>query len=104
MPVPWGGLEIHPFDSEVATEVRQEVQTMEFIEMSGLTLLKIVSADGGEPTQDQLEEVGVNDESLIRVNRQGDIEIRRTGSWDVIGGLLGNFEERIKLETGLEWV
>lgn len=76
---------------------------MEFIEMTGMTLLKIVPADGGEPTHDQLEEVGVTDESLVRVNRQGDIELRRKDSWDLIGGLLGNFEERLHDATGREW-
>ena len=79
------------------------MQTMEFIEMSGKTLLKIVGSDGGEPTHDQLEEVGVTDESLVRVNRQGDIELRRPDSWDLIGGLLGNFEERLHEATGLKW-
>jgi hypothetical protein len=76
---------------------------MEFVEMSGKTLLKIVAQDGGEPTHGQLEEVGVHDESLIRVNRQGDIELRRRESWDLIGGLLGNFEDRLHEATGLDW-
>ncbi len=76
---------------------------MEFIEMSGKTLLKIVGQDGGEPTHDQLEEVGVTDESLIRVNRQGDIELRRPDNWDLIGGLLGSFEDRLHDATGLKW-
>ena len=76
---------------------------MEFVEMSGKTLMKIVAQDGGEPTHDQLEEVGVTDESLVRVNRQGDIELRRPDSWDLIGGLLGNFEERLHEATGLKW-
>jgi hypothetical protein len=76
---------------------------MEFIEMSGKTLLKIVGQDGGEPTHEQLEEVGVTDESLIRVNRQGDIELRRPDNWDLIGGLLGNFEDRLRDATGREW-
>jgi len=47
---------------------------------------------------------GLTEESVVRVNRQGDIELRRANSWDVIGGLLGEFESRIKRETGLEWV
>ncbi len=77
---------------------------MHFIEMTGKTLLLIVSRDGDEPSPNELEEVGVNDESIIRVNRQGDIEIRRTRNWDLIGGLLGDYEARVQEETGLEWV
>ena len=74
---------------------------MQFIEMSGKTLLRVVSDDEFSP--EQLAQIGLTDESVVRVNRQGDIEIRRTGSWDVVGGLLGNFEERIQRETGLHW-
>lgn len=77
---------------------------MHFIEMTGKTLLLIVSRDGDEPSPNELEEVGVNDESIIRVNRQGDIELRRTRNWDLIGGLLGDYEARVQEETGLEWV
>ena len=74
---------------------------MEFIEMSGKTLARVVSDDEFSP--DELAGSGVTDESIIRVNRQGDIEVRRSGDWDVVGGLLGNFEERIKRETALNW-
>lgn len=77
---------------------------MHFIEMTGKTLLRIVSRDGDEPSPAELEEVGVNGESIIRVNRQGDIEIRRIHGWDLIGGLLGDYESRVREETGLEWV
>lgn len=75
---------------------------MEFIEMSGKTLRRIVSDDELHP--DELAELGVNDESVVRINRQGDIELRRVDGWDVIGGLLGEFEERIQHQTGLGWV
>ncbi len=75
---------------------------MQFIEMSGMTFGRIVSEDEFSP--DELAKVGLSDESVIRINRQGDIEIRRPGTWDVIGGLLGNFGERIRKETGLKWV
>jgi len=75
---------------------------MEFIEMTGKTLVRVLSDD--ELSPNDLTEVGVTDESVVRINRQGDIEIRRAGSWDVVGGLLGEFEQRIKRETGLEWV
>jgi hypothetical protein len=74
---------------------------MQFIEMSGKTLQRVVSDDEFSP--EQLAQIGLSDESVVRINRQGDIEIRRAASWDVVGGLLGNFEERIKKETGLDW-
>ena len=74
---------------------------MQFIEMSGKMFSKVVSDD--EVSPEELAKMGFSDESVVRVNRQGDIEIRRAGSWDVIGGLLGNFEERIRRETGMKW-
>ena len=74
---------------------------MKFIEMSGKTLLDVVRDDGPDP--EELAAVGVTADSVVRVNRQGDIEIRRADRWDVIGGLLGEFEHRIKSATGLDW-
>lgn len=74
---------------------------MQFIEMTGKTLLEIVNEDG--PTPDELAEVGVTDESIVRVNLQGDIELRRPGQWDIIGGLLGDYNERVRAATGLDW-
>lgn len=74
---------------------------MQFIEMTGRSLLRVVRDDG--PTPDELAAVGMRDDSIVRVNRQGDIELRRSDRWDVIGGLLGEFELRIKKETGLDW-
>ena len=75
---------------------------MTFIELSGKALARIVSDDELHP--DELARLGVNDESVLRINRQGDIELRRAASWDLIGGLLGEFEERIRRETGLDWL
>jgi hypothetical protein len=75
---------------------------MQFIEMSGKTLQRIISDDELHP--DELAALGVTDESVVRINRQGDIELRRADRWDVIGGLLGEFEQRIKHRTGLQWV
>ncbi|MGW8256497.1 MAG: hypothetical protein ACWGMZ_03330 [Thermoguttaceae bacterium] len=75
---------------------------MNFIEISGKSLMRVISDD--EPSPDELIKLGVTEESVVRVNRQGDIEIRRSDGWDVIGGLLGEFETRIKRETGLDWV
>ncbi|NQT40171.1 MAG: hypothetical protein HQ581_21950 [Planctomycetes bacterium] len=74
---------------------------MQFIEMSGKTLLRVVKENG--PSPEELRAVGVTTDSMIRINKQGDIEIRRTDYWDVIGGLLGNFEERVKKATGMDW-
>ena len=74
---------------------------MEFIEMSGLTLLDVVT--DAEITPADLAKAGVVDHSIVRINRQGDIELRRKNGWDVIGGLLGNFEERLKKTTHLDW-
>lgn len=74
---------------------------MKFIEMSGRTLMRVVSE--AEITPAQLRASGVSEESLVRVNRQGDIELRRPDRWDVIGGLLGEFDARLKHETGLDW-
>ena len=31
-------------------------------------------------------------------------EVRRPDRWDIIGGLLGDYVERIKRQTGLDWV
>ena len=74
---------------------------MKFIEMTGKMLLKVVSDD--EMSPEELAGVGVDDQTVVRINQQGDIEIRRADRWDVIGGLLGNFEERIRREAGLDW-
>ena len=75
---------------------------MQFIEMTGKTLMRVVSDN--EISPEQMRECGVKDDSLVRVNPQGDIEVRRRDSWDVIGGLLGEFDSRLRHETGLDWV
>ncbi len=75
---------------------------MQFIEMSGKALQRVVSDDELHPNE--LAKLGVTDESVVRINRQGDIEMRRPDRWDIIGGLLGEFEERIKRETELDWL
>ena len=74
---------------------------MKFIEMTGKVLQRLVSED--ELHVGDLASTGIDDDTIVRINRQGDIEIRRTDRWDVIGGLLGNYEQRLKLETGLDW-
>ncbi len=74
---------------------------MQFIEMSGRVLKRIVSSEELHP--DELDRVGVSDESVVRINRQGDIELRRNNCWDIIGGLLGEFEHRVRKESRLDW-
>jgi hypothetical protein len=74
---------------------------MKFIELTGKVLTQVVNAD--ELTEDDLAAAGVTTECIVRVNQQGDIEVRRSDGWDVVGGLLGDFDERLKRETGLNW-
>lgn len=74
---------------------------MDFIEMTGKILLRLAVDCGPDPAD--LERVGVTKDSIVRINRHGDIEIRRVDHWDVIGGLLGDFEARVKRATGLDW-
>ncbi len=77
---------------------------MHFIEMTGKTLYDLVEDDESIGlTAEQLAQVGVAEQSIVRINPQGDIELRRRGGWDVIGGLLGEFEERVQHATGLDW-
>ena len=74
---------------------------MQFIEMTGATLAEVIN-DSEIQTQD-LGSAGVDDGSIVRVNHHGDIELRRSNKWDIIGGLMGSFEERLKQITGLDW-
>lgn len=74
---------------------------MRFIEMTGKTLADVIN--DGELHEEDLESAGVAERTIVRVNEHGDIEVRRPDRWDVIGGLLGSFEERIRRTTGLDW-
>jgi hypothetical protein len=74
---------------------------MKFIEMTGKTLKAIVNVD--ELHVEDLAGAGVRDDTIVRVNLQGDIEVRRSDRWDVIGGLLGDYEQRMKKQTGMDW-
>ena len=74
---------------------------MQFIEMTGKTLLGLTGIDALQP--DELRKLGVDDASVVRINRQGDIEIRRVERWDVIGGLLGDYDHKVRAATRLEW-
>jgi hypothetical protein len=75
---------------------------MRFIEITGKALAQIVSHDELHP--DQLHEAGIEDDTIVRINEQGDIEVRRPSRWDLVGGLLGDFAHRIREKTGMEWV
>lgn len=75
---------------------------MKFIEMTGQVLADILAQDDTTPTLD-LESAGVEPTTVVRINQQGDIEVRRPHKWDIVGGLLGNFEERIRKVTGFDW-
>ena len=66
---------------------------MSFIEMTGKALKRLISDD--ELHAGDLSSTGVDDDTIDRVTRQGEIALRRTDRWDVIGGLLGNYEQRI---------
>lgn len=74
---------------------------MPFIEMTGQSLDRLLVED--ELHHEDLEAAGVEAGTIVRINPQGDIEVRRPGGWDVVGGLIGEFEERLKAETGLDW-
>jgi hypothetical protein len=39
----------------------------------------------------------------VRINQQGDLEVRQHASWGIIGGLIGDYESRVKKTTGLDW-
>ena len=74
---------------------------MKFIEMTGKTLKDLIADD--ELHADDLSSAGV----VRRHDRAGQPARGYRGAahdrWDVIGGLLGNYEQRIKQETGLDW-
>jgi hypothetical protein len=74
---------------------------MKFIEMNGKLLVEVVDIRAGDVVD--LHDAGVDDDTIVRVNQQGDIEVRRRDRWDVVGGLIGNFEDRLKEKAGLDW-
>lgn len=74
---------------------------MRFIEMTGKMLARVVSE--GETTVVDLVAAGVTDDTVVRINEQGDIEVRRPDQWDLIGGLIGEYSDRIKHVTGFDW-
>jgi hypothetical protein len=74
---------------------------MRFIEMTGKQLAQIVNDN--EMRKADLVAAGIEDETIVRVNEHGDVEVRHADCWDVIGGLLGEYDQRIKGITGLDW-
>jgi len=74
---------------------------MKFIEMTGKMLRAVVQEQ--EISKAELHAGGVDDHTIVRINQQGDIEIRKRDRWDVVGGLLGDFELRLKQVTHLDW-
>lgn len=73
----------------------------QFIELTGKTLLDVVNE--GEIDLKQLHDSGVVGDSILRINRHGEIELRDQAQWRLVGGLIGNFEERLQNLTGLDW-
>ena len=72
---------------------------MKFVEITGATLLELADSD----QIDGLRAAGVSEQSTIRINPQGDIEIHQKEGWSIIGGLLGDYANRIRKLTGLDW-
>ena len=75
---------------------------MRFIELTGKSLSRIIRDD--ELHANDLPSAGIHDDTIVRVNEQGDIEVRRATKWDIVGGLLGEYGERLRKTTGLDWV
>lgn len=75
---------------------------MKFIELTGKTLLDVINE--GEIDMGQLRRSGVNGDSILRINTFGEIELRSRDEWVMVGGLLGNFEERLRKITNLDWL
>jgi hypothetical protein len=74
---------------------------MKFIELTGKQLTGLMTPEEMGPHD--LTASGVTDDSIVRVNQQGDIEVRRPDGWDVIGGLIGDYEHRLTACSGLRW-
>jgi hypothetical protein len=74
---------------------------MKFIEMSGRALMSMLEPD--EVSPEELQQAGLTETCLVRINQQGDIEVRRRDRWDVIGGLLGTFQPRCEHASGRTW-
>ncbi len=74
---------------------------MQFIEMTGRELMDAMHDD--ELTPEDLRRSNITETSIVRINRQGDIEVRRPEGWDIVGGLIGDYEARIQKSCGRTW-
>lgn len=74
---------------------------MKFITITGRTLWQVVEHE--VVSHDELRAAGVHDDSVVRINPQGDIEVRVRTGWEVVGGLIGDFEHGLRRKTGLDW-
>ena len=81
------------------SESEPEHAEMKFVEITGAELFQLATED----ELPGLRAAGVGDDSRVRINPQGDIEVRQHGNWSVIGGLLGDYQARIKTMTGHSW-
>jgi hypothetical protein len=72
-----------------------------YIEITGKTLLDLVN--DGEIDMGELHRLGVVADSILRINKHGEIELRTKHEWQLIGGLLGDFEARLRGLTHLDW-
>ncbi len=75
---------------------------MQFIELTGKTLLDVVNE--GEIDMRQLHDSGVTGDSILRINKFGEIELRQSHEWVMVGGLIGNFDDRLRKITQLDWL
>lgn len=75
---------------------------MPFIELTGKTLLDLVN--DGELDLRQLRQSGVGGDSILRINEYGEIELRARDEWQLVGGLVGDFEHRLQQMTQLDWL
>lgn len=75
---------------------------MRYIELTGRTLLDVIN--DGEVNPDELHQAGVSSQSILRVNIYGELELRHHNRWEMVGGLLGNYEDRLRKVTGYDWV
>ena len=83
-------------------ETDRSLSNMKFIEATGQQLDEIISE--GELHLPDMAAAGVKPDTIVRINQHGDIEVRRADRWDVVGGLLGDFEDRLRAVTGLDWL
>ena len=79
----------------------KECSTMKFIEMTGHALMSMIEPD--EVSPEKLQQVGLTETCLVRVNEQGDVEVRRHDRWDLSGVLLGVVAQRAERASGRTW-